>query len=272
LNRAARHMGELDRLLSGYAKRLTIGFEAIPGRPGFARAIFSELPPEEMPLIVGDIVHNIRSALDLLICDIARFLGSSTEHLSFPFAENAANLEKIIRKDPIKSLGAELQNALRKHKPYRNGGNDLLYGLHMLDISDKHRLIVPVVGAAVASFDRGRFMHDSIRATNPDEADDYEFLYATGPLAAAPDPSSKATKRVIFSGGDILDESILSHGDEIAIGSDGTPYVRHLPGKLSVFFPSGGPAFVGGQLMPTLRRIGAMTAGIIQELAETEWT
>ena len=47
---------------------------------------FSKEPPAQIPVIIGDVVHNLRAALDILIGDVARVAGKSPKEMKFPFA------------------------------------------------------------------------------------------------------------------------------------------------------------------------------------------
>ena len=105
--------------------------------------------PGEMPLVIGDAIHNLRAALDLTMCDVARAQGKSTAGIKFPFAENAKKLEAIFRDKEIKRLGPDIKKMILDMQPYKFG-NISLRALHDLDIDDKHKLILPA-GFSLAS-------------------------------------------------------------------------------------------------------------------------
>lgn len=97
--------------------------------------------PEEILTLVGDAVHNIRSALDHLVCALARLNGTNNVNdIHFPFNKIANEFPARHAKETkkLRSRDADLIAAL---KPYP-GGNDLLYAVHEVDISDKHRALV----------------------------------------------------------------------------------------------------------------------------------
>ena len=99
--------------------------------------------PDHFPLIIGDAIHNLRSALDHLTWDILRPHNPAPDKIQFPFCRKAQSFESVLTNRQIKVAGKEIAQKFRDLKPYP-GGNDLLYGLHVLDITDKHELIVPV--------------------------------------------------------------------------------------------------------------------------------
>ena len=98
--------------------------------------------PSEIPLVLGDAVHNLRTALDLLACDLVRLNGQSAKGVHFPFAESEDGLDEQIKKKKFDRASPEAVRLLKKIRPYR-GGNVLLRALHELDVMDKHRLIIP---------------------------------------------------------------------------------------------------------------------------------
>lgn len=99
--------------------------------------------PDHFPLIIGDAIHNLRSALDHLTWDILRPFNPAPDKVQFPFCRKAESFESVLKNRQVKVAGEEIAQKFRDLKPYPDG-NDLLYGLHLLDIADKHELIVPV--------------------------------------------------------------------------------------------------------------------------------
>jgi hypothetical protein len=100
--------------------------------------------PETFALYLGDAVHNLRTALDLMACDLVRANGRNAKHVRFPFSRTADDLEKAIREGHINRASPQVLNEIRLLKPYASRGNDALYALHKLDLMDKHDLIIPV--------------------------------------------------------------------------------------------------------------------------------
>lgn len=96
--------------------------------------------------IVGDVIHNLRSALDLLAVALVIANGhtskSAITETYFPIAANRESFStgKIRRASP------SALRIIRRLKPYK-GGADAFWQLHQLDILDKHSLLIPV-GAA----------------------------------------------------------------------------------------------------------------------------
>lgn len=110
-------------------------------------------PTEDLPLtlegLVGDAIHNIRVALDLLVSDLAELKAVPRELVSFPFDGTLQGLikqlydKKSARKNLWK-LGEEFRDLILALKPYA-GGDDRLYAINRLDNISKHRSIVGLV-------------------------------------------------------------------------------------------------------------------------------
>ena len=96
-------------------------------------------PPRDMPLTIGDAVHNLRSALDHLAWQLVEANGQTpSKDTAFPIFETADKYKKhsASRVEGMSTGAISLINAIQ---PYQ-GGNDDLWELHRLDILDKHRL------------------------------------------------------------------------------------------------------------------------------------
>ena len=93
--------------------------------------------------IIGDAIHNLRTALDLMASELATLNGKSNKDVYFPLSDSAETLDDAIKRRRFDKAGDDAVALLRTIKPYR-GGNELLRLLHDLDISDKHTALVPV--------------------------------------------------------------------------------------------------------------------------------
>lgn len=100
--------------------------------------------PGDWGSIIGDIIHNTRSSLDLLITDLLLSNGMiSTNKSAFPIFETEKDfLDK--GKAKAEGIHADAWELIQETKPYKEG-NVKLWQLHQIDIIDKHRIIIPVV-------------------------------------------------------------------------------------------------------------------------------
>lgn len=144
IERARKHIADLD------AERTTfLGSNVYSGKPTFVpetnrtRFIMETVPgiPEEIPIILGDVVHNLRVALDYLACELVRSVGVEPKRVYFPIFENAEKY-KAGSDSQTKGMPEEAKKIIDKNIRPWGGTNDGLWVLHQLDIVDKHRLLV----------------------------------------------------------------------------------------------------------------------------------
>jgi hypothetical protein len=107
----------------------------------------SHFPFAKTALAIGDCVHNLRTALDHLWCQVVLGCGGKVRRwTNFPVfdtgEELASKLNAALKDKQITVRIARLM--LDVIKPYQ-GGNDRLWSLHNLDIRDKHEMLIPVL-------------------------------------------------------------------------------------------------------------------------------
>ncbi|MDQ0421128.1 hypothetical protein J2045_002155 [Peteryoungia aggregata LMG 23059] len=157
LERAARHASELEYILKDFVGRrpfemINVGeIDDFPGCFGYKFELTKPFP-DDVPLALGDSIHNLRTSLDLLACDLVRLNGASANKVYFPFSHDKEGLEHQIKNKNFDRAADEVVELLRGLKPYR-AGNVLLRALHDLDLLDKHQMIIPAVTEAIANVD-----------------------------------------------------------------------------------------------------------------------
>src|SRR5271157_1548995 len=92
--------------------------------------------------LAGDVIHNLRSALDHLAYQLA-WVGSGEEprsrRIEFPIAKDATTYERD-KARKVEGMRPEVVKVIDALKPYK-GGNDALWRIHELDNIDKHRIL-----------------------------------------------------------------------------------------------------------------------------------
>jgi hypothetical protein len=97
----------------------------------------------DLPIIVGEALHNIRSPLDQMLSAVAEQRGSSNGE-AFPFGKSADIFERALSRQK-KLLPADAIDMIRALKPYKEG-NVLLWAINELNRGDKHRpKLIPVL-------------------------------------------------------------------------------------------------------------------------------
>lgn len=154
IERAERHINDLHAEISRFHESIpyevTVEVDAESGyRLWKVTKVIS--PPRELALIAGDAIHNLRSALDHVFCQLVVANGRKVDRQdSYPVCAGSKEFDlvgKQLRKRD--RISADALTAIRSTRPYK-GGNDALLRLHRLDIADKHREIF-LVGAAFRS-------------------------------------------------------------------------------------------------------------------------
>ena len=152
IKRAKQHIAELEAVLIAFNERRPYELiHEIDPKTGenVYRVLIKEVLPCELPTILGDIVHNLRAALDQTVCDLIRANRKQPKRGSgFPISGTRERLKSnAIGK--INGVSAKARRFIERLKPYK-GGNTPLWVLHELDALDKHSGIIPVAAAHVA--------------------------------------------------------------------------------------------------------------------------
>lgn len=98
--------------------------------------------PEELSLIIGDVVHNLRSTLDHIAYQLVLANGQEpSRNTEFPIGDPAKEYTTSTHGAKVKGMATEAKELIRSLQP-RNTGDMTLWRLHCLDIADKHRLLI----------------------------------------------------------------------------------------------------------------------------------
>ena len=162
--RARKHLAELKGEIVAYIQTNPARFEInIPDPPVWisegvaAVSVKFHIPgvPDELGPIIGDVVHNLRSSLDMMACELVRLSGRSDKGVYFPFCETADDIDEVIKKRNFYRAGVPAVELLKSYQPHR-GGNIALRALHDLANRDKHHTLIPTAfNAASPVFDFG---------------------------------------------------------------------------------------------------------------------
>jgi hypothetical protein len=109
-------------------------------------------PRRDWAAIIGDAVHNLRSALDHLMVALVEFNGGTvTSATEFPIFENVQSY-KAKKSGKVAGASQKAIDLIDEAKPFK-GGNDGLWLIHKLDIIDKHRTLVAGYGSYTIGYD-----------------------------------------------------------------------------------------------------------------------
>jgi hypothetical protein len=185
----------------------------------------SKSPEQWAPLVLGDAVHNLRSALDILYRQAVLFLGGNlTKHTKFPIVESAQVLARVLRSAGLKNeAGEKLVKLIRDEIKSYEGGNWHLCALNDLDVMDKHQFVIPVM---------------ELRALYVCLEDEKQAEIRIGPLI-----TSKSHKFRLKQSGNLKFKS-KSHA------------------AAAILFPLGTP-FEGQSVIPCLHQLSELASGVI---------
>ncbi|HEV2630133.1 MAG TPA: hypothetical protein VGV41_15980 [Pseudolabrys sp.] len=147
IDRAANHARELIKLLN---ENRPFSYVLETNTQTRKRATFAkknEAVVMEAAVICGDIVHNLRTALDHAFWQIVSPYVSEHEErtVQFPFCREPHRLDTAIEQRFANRVSTRFVDALRSLRPHTNkGGNHYLWFVHEFDLGDKHRLLIPI--------------------------------------------------------------------------------------------------------------------------------
>lgn len=169
IERAKQHVREYNEELGEYIKtkpyRIVVEKDPDSDNNLWTLREKNEVP-DELSAIIIDVVRNLRVSLDLLVSEMLSMAEGKLNKVCFPFAKNAGDLEKMIKKQHIDRAGDNIVEVLKALKPYK-GGNELLLAVHDLDISDKEKGLAPSVHyTGIKNFKRSRSGDPMIEVDN----------------------------------------------------------------------------------------------------------
>jgi hypothetical protein len=110
----------------------------------------TEQPPLMIAIISGEILYDLRSALDHLITAIATRRGIVViERTGFPIERTRKEFERTLHQRKVEQRLPDLADALKRFEPYEGGSGNLLWWLHWLNGMEKHKVVLTVAGANV---------------------------------------------------------------------------------------------------------------------------
>lgn len=150
IDRAKKHIAELKSIISALPNSYTATVEINPN--GGNEVLKHDLRDrdeiiDDIALTLGDAIHNLHCALDhAWISALTKLCPASINNQTkFPIFPIRKQVEGALRGVKIDGAAPALFDlVIDQIKPYV-GGNDSIWGIHILDIDDKHRLLLPVI-------------------------------------------------------------------------------------------------------------------------------
>lgn len=142
VKRANQHIDDLSKEISAFSKSdfysLAIKHDDETGKSR-VQLSFTKSLPWNFPLIIGDAIHNLRAALDLMMTEVA-----SDKSVDFVFRPTRQDFMNTLIK--MKKLPSGVKDILINDiQPYEGGNGDALWVLNKMDSQDKHHLLLPTL-------------------------------------------------------------------------------------------------------------------------------
>lgn len=172
VDRAKQHIVELGKAITSFfeSEPYKIGTKHDPKtRKLIYYLAFVQPVPSNISCIVGDIIHNLKSALDHLAYQL--FLignngsGGNERDICFPFVDTTTVDGLRAFEQKTAGMRPKAKEALLKIEAYENGKGHALWQLHKLSIIDKHLTLVPVILSGGYSVDLGAHISPFVEKT-----------------------------------------------------------------------------------------------------------
>lgn len=196
IERAKEHINDLQRRISAF-EQSDVYSTVIQNDPNTGNNILyivmADALPDEFALIIGDALHNLKAALDLLVNEVVYTrLGLYDDFTRFPVRDTREKLVIATNGGLVREASKAVTDFIvNTVKPYR-GGNDAFWALHRLNILDKHRLLLPVFKVTALNGIRVKF--------EGDETFDFGTWVITGSRAVFHEFQGKRNVKITDSG------------------------------------------------------------------------
>jgi len=189
LGRAEAQIDQLEAEIARFLRRdtyeITQDFDPATGRCTLYFVV-KHRPPLGWSVAIGEVVHNLRSALDHLACQLFLASGGTdceNPKTAFPILSDCtdAGFRKWLDKN-LPGLKKGMVTELREFQPYKRGNaapRDPLAILNRLSNQDKHRLLVPMFAETIPG-STGMIGNRELRDVDPMPSAAFDL--PTGPL------------------------------------------------------------------------------------------
>lgn len=153
IERAKQHIIDLERMIGEFKANRHRFIRKDNHKTGEREFSFRgvDVVSPDIPLRTGEILQNLRSALDYAVCAlVVNNGGIETTHTGFPIFSDADEYKRRhVRK--VQGMRHEAMEAIHAIKPYKCNGMSDLWVLRSLNDRDKHRILLTTAVAFKAS-------------------------------------------------------------------------------------------------------------------------
>ncbi|MCH9054086.1 MAG: hypothetical protein IIA72_24070 [Proteobacteria bacterium] len=149
MERANQHIADLQAAsdaFTGYRHNFGFYMDA-QSNEMVVEVRLNEPIPTSLPLLIGDAIHNLRTALDQATWELIGLDGGRQDRsLTFPARRVQRDYEAACSQ--IETPRADTKKFFIAFETYPGGGGEKLFALHLLDNTDKHRILTPIISAS----------------------------------------------------------------------------------------------------------------------------
>jgi hypothetical protein len=147
IERAKQHVIDLNGKIADYIASNPFELRIGERKDSHSRIVYvkaKEPVPDAFALIVGDTVHNLRTALDFVCYGMVRDKAPKPDKVGFPFASRGAQgLTGAIATRQMQVAPKKVIDEIYSLQPYPTG-NKVLYAVKAMAEREKHHFIVTV--------------------------------------------------------------------------------------------------------------------------------
>lgn len=141
---AKEHLTDLEEEVTGWleANRDIVGCDtdSQSGEKTYKIVNLNNLP-ERIPLLIGDVIQNLRSCLDHLTWALAGGSAPNARNVIFPVSEAPEQYMSAVAKR-VGHVGADVRDKFERLESHKGGQGQILWELASLSNIDKHRLLI----------------------------------------------------------------------------------------------------------------------------------
>ena len=146
IERANKHINAFERCERAFFENASYAMQIYSDAQtgdGFIKFVLTEPLSDDLFLIAGDCLYNLRASLDYLATATARLKKPNAKGAYFPFAGDAKEFTALRTQKKINKLPTAARPIIQSLKPYK-GGNDLLWAINRVRNEDGHVFLIPL--------------------------------------------------------------------------------------------------------------------------------
>lgn len=155
VSRAQKHIGDLEKAFAAFVADdpYTMSIQNDPQGGLSVRLKLTKPMPNEIGLIIGDAVHNLRASLDHAVWELIGLDGGTQDRWTKLPASSTGVIDYKAMCRGIKTPRDDTKQFFVDLAVHNESGS-LLYALHLLDNTDKHVIILPLLEAGTLTYAR----------------------------------------------------------------------------------------------------------------------